>query len=270
MEGYDRVFLLRKWYFDVVTPDGTVFIGYAARLRWGLLRARYRSYLLCRPRRSVEEAFTLRRSPDPEPHRDGSIGWTCPPLGVSGRWKPTVEPVRRRLFECPSGVADWDCVAPAAEVTLRLDGKTLEGLGYAERLVLTTPPWEFGGGDLLWGRFVGASTSVIWVQWKGTETPPLVIVDGKERAGAVATMDEVRLQEGGGRLELGARRTLREGPVVEVLAALPRLIRRLPGGLDRVAERKWLSPGEWTDERGGVLSGWAIHEVVEWRSPGGR
>ena len=32
------MFLLTKWYLDLVTPEGTALIAYAARLRWGRFR----------------------------------------------------------------------------------------------------------------------------------------------------------------------------------------------------------------------------------------
>ena len=260
LEGSDKVFLLKKWYFDLVTPEGTVFIGYSARLRWGLLKARYRASLLFRHDQPAEENFTLLRSPDPEYLSDGSVAWNCPPLGVSGTWRPKVGRIQRRLFECASGVADW------AEVTLRVGRGTLEGWGYAEQLILTAPPWSFGAGDLLWGRFVAPATSVIWVHWEGSGAFPLVMVNGIERPGATATVEEVGLPGTEGRLALASRRVLRKGPVVNVLAAVPRLARRLPGGLDRVVEQKWLSPGRWISGTNAPVCGWAIHEVVEWRS----
>jgi hypothetical protein len=262
------VFLLKKWYFDLVTPEGTAFIGYSARLKWGPLKTRYRAVLLFRPDRPAEETFTLRRSPDPECLPDGSVAWNCAPLGVSGTWCPKVDRIRRRLFECASGGADWDCVAPAAEVTLRVGRETLEGWGYAEQLILTAPPWDFGAWDLHWGRFVAPATSVIWVHWEGSGALPRVMVNGVERPGATATVEEVVLPGTEGRLELDSRRALREGPVVSVLAALPPLARRLPGDIDGVVERKWLSPGRWISGENAPVSGWAIHEVVEWHTPG--
>jgi hypothetical protein len=260
------VFRLRKWYFDLVTEDGTVFIGYSAHLMWGLFRAWYRATLFCRPDRPPQEAFTLQRSGAPERQRDGSIRWACVPLEVSGLWHPRSAPIERRLFECPSGEADWECVAPTAEVVLSLKGRELEGWGYAERLTLTTPPWKLGNGDLRWGRFVHPDTSVIWVEWDGSASHPLVLVDGVERPGSTMSVEEVAVPTAESRLELGPRRVLREGPVVDVLSPIPSLAQRLPGGLGLVFERKWLSPGRWVGTGTDPAAGWAIHEVVEWPS----
>jgi len=260
------VFRLRKWYFDLVTEEGTVFIGYAAHLTWGLLRAWYRATLLCRPDRPPREAFTLQRSGEPRRLEDRSIRWDCTPLGVAGRWEPLAAPIRRRLFECPSGEADWDCVAPSARVVLRLGGGALEGWGYAECLTLTTPPWKLGSGDLRWGRFVHPETSVIWVEWEKSTSPPLVLVDGAEQPGSTMSIQEVLVPSGESRLELGPRRVLREGAVMEVLSPIPSLAQKLPGGLGLVTERKWLSPGRWVRPDNEPAAGWAIHEVVEWPS----
>ena len=40
------MFKLSKWYLDVITEDGSAFIGYAARLEWGPLRVAYGATLL--------------------------------------------------------------------------------------------------------------------------------------------------------------------------------------------------------------------------------
>ncbi len=261
------MFRLKKWYFDLVTEDGTVFIGYSARLKWGLLNAQYRATILCRPDGEAEEDFSLRQSPDPERQSDGSISWRCDSLGVNGTWVPKAPPIRRQLFKAPSGVADWNCVAPTAEASLQLGKLRLEGWGYAEELVLTTPPWKLGSGDLLWGRFVAPSTSVIWIQWKGSGVPAQVLVNGEEKPGATISIDEITTAGDEMRLELGDRRVLREGLVLNVLAPVPYLAQRLPGGLDRVVERKWLSPGRCFSPGAEPANGWVIHEVVEWHSP---
>ncbi len=261
------MFRLKKWYFDVVSAEGTAFVGYAAHLTWGPLKGGYRATLLCRPGSAPIDTHTIRHSPDPKRLPDGAISWECEDLGLSGRWMPTSSPIQRRLFESPSGAAEWNCIAPAAEVALRLGAESLEGLGYAESLVLSAPPWRLGSGDLLWGRFVAAGASLIWVHWKGTDNPPLVLVNGEEKPGATVSSDGIHLPGDGGQLHLGPKRVLREGLVLDILAAMPPLVRRISGGLDRVVERKWLSPGEWHRTGADPIKGWAIHEVVEWPNP---
>lgn len=57
------MFHLLKWYLDVVTDDGGVAIGYAARLRWGAVRVGYASLLLAAPSGSCREQATLRGAP---------------------------------------------------------------------------------------------------------------------------------------------------------------------------------------------------------------
>jgi hypothetical protein len=95
----------------------------------------------------------------------------------------------------------------------------------------------------------------------------MVLVDGEEQLDSMISIEEVRVPASGSRLELGPRRTLREGPVIDVLSPIPSLAERLPGGLGKMFERKWLSPGRWVAPGTDPTAGWAIHEVVEWPSP---
>ena len=128
------MFKLSKWYLDVITEDGSAFIGYAARLEWGPLRVAYGATLLALSGAAVIERVTLRPTPDPREAGD-EISWACPPLGVEGSWRPLAPPVRRRLFEDQEGAVDWDCRMPAATVEIQLPGRHLAGLGYALRVL---------------------------------------------------------------------------------------------------------------------------------------
>jgi hypothetical protein len=70
---------------------------------------------------------------------------------------------------------------------------------------------------------------------------------------------------GGPTLSLDRRDVLREGAIgATVLAAVPELVKRVPGRLLGVHERKWRSRGVLERPHRPPLEGWAIHEVVRW------
>lgn len=261
------MFRLAKWYLDVVSDDGTVFIGYAARLQWRALRVCYGATLLSRPAVRLVERSTLSPGSGPVADADGVLRWRCRRLGVDGRWSPTAAPIVRRLYRDGTGAVDWECLVPAARVGLRVGSVHLEGWGYAERLLMTLPPWRLPIEELRWGRMVGPGAAAVWVDWRGPSPRRCVVVDGVEMADAEVSDDGLRLHctDGFTDLRLHHARTLREGPLMDVLQAVPTLARALPHAMGAARETKWLSHGDIAGS-GGVSSsaGWAIHEVVQW------
>jgi hypothetical protein len=258
------VFRLTKWYVDVVTPEGSAFIGYAARLAWGPVRLRYRAYLLTRPGAPSSARQTLAPTRDPRRDPGGVVEWRCGRLGLEGRWSPVAPAFRRRLYSAGSGSVDWECVAPAARARVRVGAEVLAGWGYAERLELTVPPWELPLDELRWGRFVGPDAAVVWVDWRGEAASCLVLVDGVEQVGAVVSDSE--LVWGSAILRLSPPHSLREGALGDVVAAIPLLSRFVPERLLRGWESKRLSRGALTSGDEPAREGWAIHEVVRWPS----
>ena len=72
------------------------------------------------------------------------------------------------------------CPGRAQDLGLR------SGLGYAERLVLTIPPWKLPIETLRWGRFLSPSDWIVWIDWQG-EHPQTIVY----RNGARVAVDEL-------------------------------------------------------------------------------
>jgi hypothetical protein len=259
------VFRLSKWYFDVVSADGTVFIGYAARLAWGPVRLRYRAYLLSRPEGTLVARHTLVPTRDPLRRAGGRVLWRCGRLDLEGVWSSASASIRRRLYSDGAGAVDWDCVAPAARVRVRVGRDVLEGWGYAEHLEMTVPPWELPLDELRWGRFVGPGCALVWVDWRGQSPRRLVLLDGVEQPGGEVE-DSVVTCGDTSELRLAPPRSLRSGPILDVVAAVPFLARAVPDRLLRGWESKRLSHGILLLEDQPAREGWVIHEVVRWAS----
>jgi len=267
------MFRLTKWYLDAVGEDGAAFIGYAAHLSWGALRVRYRAVLLALPNESATEAFTLRASPDPLVEEGGAVRWSCLPLQLQGVWTPRCAPVRRALFTSQEGEVVWECLAPAATVDLTLRSLRLTASGYVERLTMTAPPWALGLDQLHWGRFISEDSCIVWLDWRGPGARRMVLWNGDEMPDAVVHEHCIVLTPGG-RLDLELNktagepptRTLREGPLVNIIAAAPGLKDALPRWLGAGYEVKRLSRTRLQSNDLPAGEGWAIHEVVTWRS----
>ena len=225
---------MRKWYLDCVTAGGEPAVLYHARIRWGAFALRYASVL--------GGGTTLRSTPEPRVEGD-TVVFRAPGLGIDGTWR-ALAPAHERLLT--DGV-EWRCVQPRAQVSLRLGGRALSGLGYVEVLTLTRVPWRLPIDELRWGRFCAADTGAVWIEWRGAHPLKVALVDG---APADFTPERLRLH---------GDRVLRSGRIGETaLAMIPRLD-RLPGRIVGLSETKWLSRGALAGSEG-----WAIHELVRW------
>jgi hypothetical protein len=186
-----------------------------------------------------------------------------PRLQVSGRWEANAAPYRHTVYECADGTVEWNCQQPRSLVELNLGGRELIGLGYAECLTVTLPPWRLPLRHLRWGRFVSEEDSLAWVDWQGPFATSFAIHNGAPCQPLSVSDGEVVLADA--TLRMGESLPLRAGRLgTTVLPGAPALAKLLPGSLFNIEEHKWRSRGILnTPER--VSRGWAIHEVVHWK-----
>jgi hypothetical protein len=229
-------FHLSKWYLDCVSGEGEVFLAYCAELRWRALRLHYASVL--------GHSSSLREVPAPVWRGDGVLEWNAPALGVTGRWEVLDPPIQETLMD---GACQWRCLVPRARAEVRVGDRSLLGLGYAEHLTMSVPPWRLGIQELRWGRFLSETDGLVWIEWRGPKPARLRWHNGV-RAG-----EELKL-------EIRDREVLREGPLIETaLSFIPNIRKLFPARILDLREAKWRSRAAL-----GATEGWAIHEVVEW------
>jgi hypothetical protein len=248
---------------DCVADDGDAFIGYSARLSWRALSLNYASVLRCRPGRKAETSTTLQESS--APRADGSaVKWSSPRLKVGGTWAADAPPIKRTLLESSDGKIEWHCLQPRARTEIHMgENARLVGLGYAEQLTMTIPPWRLPFHELRWGRFLSAEDALVWIDWRGAHSLNLSFHNGARVEHASLTDDE--LAAGEVRLALDCGTVLREGALVETaLSTIPGIQRLFPFRILRTHERKWLSRGRLHKPAAEPVAGWAIHEVVRW------
>ena len=160
-------FRLEKWYLDCVSSDGTVFIAYAARLKWGPIGLCYGATIT----RAKDGRLIQRQSLSfGRLNRGrGSISWCNDGLKASGEWTGGEPIAKTVVVDEPSGRIEWQCLSANAAVDVRTDGRAMTGTGYVEKLSMTIPPWKLPFTELRWGRFISDDRSdyVVWIDLRG-------------------------------------------------------------------------------------------------------
>ena len=258
-------FLLEKWYLDLVTDDGTALVGYVGGVTWHGLAVGVTSRLVAAPDAPPAETSTLGG------HRwpvltHGVLTWAAAPLSLHGEWRALAPPVERTLLNSSAGTIEWSCLMPRARASVVTASGRLEGLGYAERLRLTLPPWVFPFHTLRWGRHVSADHAVVWIEWDGEVSMRATWLDGVPQPDARVDAAGVLGLAGGHAVRFHTARDLSRRAVGDTIARMaPVLAARVAGRLASMQEHKQLSRSSLVDAGGRALDdGWAIHEVVTW------
>lgn len=256
---------LRKWYADVVTPDGALAICYVATLSAGRVRVHYSAVL-----ESEAPGAPLRQRQRWRAGRvvDGDeVGVDLPALGAAGTWGAGVGTQPQTIVQTDAGRITWQALRLAAPVTLTTPARTYAGTGYAEVVEVTLPPWQVPLRDLAWGRFVAddGTLGLTWIVADGlafaATGPATCAIDpdlGTVNAGRVRSADDSWTLRWD-----GAQPIRRELVHRTILGRFAPLAAFLPRGLRGLHEDKRLSRGAYTDA-GRTSEGWVVHERVAW------
>jgi len=253
-------FSLVKWYLDCVTDLGDAVILYCADLQWRGIHAAYSSVLSVIGQ-TVEAHSSMGR------YRlsstDAQILVELPRLKISGRWETSTPPFQHTVYKDASGSVLWNCLQPRSSVHLRLGDRELTGLGYAECLTVTLPPWQLPMRQLRWGRFVSPQDSLAWIDWQGPYSTSFAVHNGIRCETLSVSDSGLTVREAD--LCMEESFPLRSGRLGStILPGAPALGKMLPRSLFNIEEQKWLSRGVLnTQDR--ASTGWVIHEVVHWK-----
>lgn len=255
-------FLLTKWYLDCVTEQGDTAVIYCADLRWHRVRAVYSSVLTA-DSESISTRSSMTGGQLPSVSGD-VISVELPKLGISGKWTSAANAVSRNVFEGTAGYVRWNCIQPKSAVHLRIQSREFIGLGYAECLTLTLPPWQLPMRQLRWGRYVSPEDCLAWVDWQGPFTTSFAFYNGQPSLPESISDSRIVLLDG--TLCVDDCLPLRSGRLAEtLLPGAPGLGKVLPLSLFKIEEHKWRSRGHWKASDHSS-SGWVIHEVVHWNT----
>jgi hypothetical protein len=258
-------FTVEKWYLDLVTDDGTAVVGYVVDVRWLGLAVRLAARLIVHAGGRREELTTRGDTAWPQP-ADGRLTWTSESLGVTGEWLALDAPITSTLLATPAGSVEWACLMPRARASVVTPAARYDGLGYAEHLRLTVPPWAVPFHTVRWGRHVSDRHALVWIERDGAVPMRAAWLDGTPEALAAVGPSGVTGLSGGWALRWHAGHVLTDRSVGDAIAgAAPALGSLIAGRLANVREHKQLAASSLVDADGRALDhGWAIHEEVTW------
>jgi prolipoprotein diacylglyceryltransferase/protein-S-isoprenylcysteine O-methyltransferase Ste14 len=253
-------FQLSKWYMDCASDSGEIVIAYAARLKWRAITLHYASLLVHEPGQKPRVQTTLRASTLPVLAGD-VITWTCEALEVSGKWTALSSAAPETIYASPDGDVKWHCHQPRSRAEITIGDRVVRGFGYAEQLELSVEPWHMPIDSLRWGRFVGARSSLVWIDWRGAHEKKLVLFDGRRIESP--EIEERAVSGEGVRLTIDEGATLRSGKLGKTALELVPGLERFPMRILAVDEHKWTARGTLEDASG-KDEGFVIHEIVRW------
>lgn len=265
-------FHLEKWFLDLVTERGEAVILYAAQLNWKRWKLPYKSILHCSgtPDAKVSQHARFRRVELPK-RSSNQITWKDRQFEIQGIWEGMTTPVEERLHESATGFLDWQCYQPSAKVNLRIKENHYNGLGYAERLVLTAPPWEIPMEDLRWGRFVSEQNHLVWISLGGSSEKRWLWWNGQRIYQCTIDDQEIRIPGENRVIELVHVAELEaEKKIFNVVRDAARYIpgfeKAMPLRFLMADEQKWLSRASFKSDDEILDTGYAIHELVQFIS----
>jgi len=259
-------FHLNKWFLDCVTDEGEAWIFYAAELRWHGLKVPYTSSMHYTPNAGTALHSRFRRISMPEKSGQ-SIHWQDVQFGVSGSWKAAAPSLKSRLVKSEDGYLDWNCLQPMSKVEMNIDGRIVEGSGYAEQLIMTIEPWKIPMDELRWGRYTSGTDNIVWIELRGSERQQWLWLNDERLCRSTIEDDQIVIPEKGLILELKKDVVLEsEKKILNVVKRLLRFVpgfnRSMPSRFLNSDESKWLSQGVLRKEAEVISTGWAIHECV--------
>ena len=255
-------FRLDKWYFDCVAADGAILIGYAARLKWGPIGLCYGARITMGADGPLLQRHALSLGQVGE--EASGVTWTNDSLGVAGQWTGGQRFEPKVLFDASAGSIEWQCLGADCDVSARVDGHSMRGRGYTERLSMTVPPWSLPFRELRWGRYIGEDGRdyAVWIDLREGLRRNWICVNSSTPV--EGTVDDAGVRAHGSELVFEASRSIRNENVARtLLGRLQFLSRVLPRGVRSIQENKQLSSCVLSVD-GSKSKGFAINEVVQW------
>lgn len=255
-------FEFSKWYLDGVAPSGATFVAYWTRLQWRGLALSWHSVAVREGTGLLREISSL-ASAAPPAWQDDRLAWHAPALELTLEYQPLFPAFTTALLASDRGALNWRCDIPAGSVHLGLgSGTTLEGLGYAEHIHFTIPPWRLPLRELRWGRWIAddGARSLIWIGWEGPSPRRWVFLDGRQCGESAIAEREVLVEDA--RLEIETDTLIRSRVFGDLAGTVPGLRALLPGSIRGMREIRWLGQARLHTREASAIPGWCLFEHV--------
>lgn len=258
-----------KWYLDFIGENGETMIFYAANLSWHGITVPYTSWIRFQPHSGLHRKTRFHHVTMPELNSD-KIKWKDLKNHVSGTWNLDGTPLFSRLYESSSGYLDWNCLQPRSQVYLEINGRGMSGMGYAEQLISTVPPWKIPIQELRWGRFGSRDAYAVWIEIKGEEKLQWTYLNGKRIDKAKVNENQISFPKKSVIINLDRSESLESEKTIFKVAE--KLVKYIPG-FNKVIpvhflmadNNKWLSNAQLRTLEGKIIDGVAIHELVDFK-----
>jgi hypothetical protein len=265
-----NLFLLEKWFLDFVTDEGEAYIFYAAKMRWHKITVPYKSVLHYSPATGKMHRARFNNVRFPL-IKDKTISWKDSALKVDGIWEARADSLNAQLFASVEGRLEWNCFQPTSMVKVKVGDIDLNGLGYAEQLILTVEPWKIPMKELRWGRFVSATDSLLWIEIKSEQTKQWIWFNGEKADNAIVSDTEIIIQSVDIRLKLENRQVIESEKkinqvVKRMLRFIPGFKHSIPFNFLSAEEYKWISRGSLYKNGLPEGEGWVIHEYIDFKN----
>jgi len=262
-------FYLNKWFLDFIGNNGEAMIFYAAILQWNRWKVSYSSWLNFDPASGVSQKSRFRNVQMPDKNNN-LITWADPKFEVSGIWQQKSPSVSTRLFESEEGYLDWTSHQPASNVTIKYKERSVEGRGYVEQLILTTPPWKIPMNELRWGRFGSSENQLVWIEIKERINRHWLWHNGEKIENCIIEDAQISMPQNNMILKLDKTIILESENKISSIAEklipyIPGLNKSIPLKYLMAKERKCLSNGTLFRHGEIVCNGMAIHEFVDFK-----
>lgn len=252
---------LTKWYYDLITAEGDVYIGYAVYLQVLSLTIPWRSSYLWRHNDSeiIQQGLGKFTQVSPHDYFDFSI----PSFNFEGRWAKSLSTPTMQVLNYPHLSIHWQSLSIAAKGSITLNQQTLAGFGYCEKLELEFTKIKLPIQQLHWGRFIAHNQekSMVWIGIKDhCNVKQFIIEDGDLKM--IGDISDNDIKTNTAHLTFHSSRILLDNTISQ---HIPYFLQKLFGeNISNGREQKWCSKGTLKDMNNNKYEGWVIHEVVTW------
>ncbi|MBL7789075.1 MAG: hypothetical protein JNL75_04490 [Chitinophagales bacterium] len=259
-----KLFNLEKKYFDVIDNNGNCFIAYWAELYILIIKINFSSIIINNSENITTEKVSLTKTD--KPNQDNDFTFKNKKLGITFVFNGKKTGVKEELYQnIQEEKLVWDCHHPLASVSLYYDGINYRGLGYSETIHMSLAPWELPIDELRWGRYLSQDTSIVWIEWKGSN--PLRKIYYNSSYYEDGSIDNEKLVFGSGKYQVYflSPSVIYEGKISNHLKNLNWLKWIINKRILETIEVKFKSKAIFKVNDSMMNTGWSLYEIVKWK-----